>query len=437
MEPTDGANFQPDSGRIDANFFSMNDFDVIVLGGGPAGSTAGAFLAKEGKRVLVLEKERFPRFHVGESLLPYNKRLFAEMGLLEKMEGMNFMQKNGAQFWLGNGKSKVDFLFRDGTFNEETTAFQVERSVFDEMLLRNAATQGATVREECTVMETAIHADSVSVTYRENGEERTATGKFLMDATGQANFTGNREGIKESFEGHRKVAMFGHFSGIELPQGERQGDIIIVRLEDGWFWIIPLSPEKVSVGLVIDVKRWKDSGFSPKEMFDSVVAGSSAVKEKMEGSELIGKIHVVSDFSYQNRRFASPRLVRVGDAAGFLDPIFSSGVYLAMTSARDGAMAVAKALDRNAAFDPMLAKYEKKLRAEMAQYWKLIKNYYTTPFIDLFMTPDPPLNLRSAVNSILAGRLNPSWAVRWRLWAFYWCVKIQKKFPLAPRTDFA
>jgi FADH2-dependent halogenase len=275
------------------------------------------------------------------------------------------------------------------------------------------------------------------VKFRHGEDEHAVTGKFLIDATGQANFTGNRDGLKQNFEGHRKVALFGHFSGIPLPEGERQGDIIIVRLEDGWFWIIPLSPEKVSVGLVCDVKRFKDSGLKPKEMFDSVVAGSVALSAQLAHAELLGKLHVVSDFSYQNKCFASPRLVRAGDAAGFLDPIFSSGVYLAMTSARDAAKAVSKAVDQNVAMNSDIKRYEKGLRREMAQYWKLIKNYYTTPFIDLFMTPDPPLNLRSAVNSVLAGRLHQSWAVRWRLWAFYWCVRIQKKFPLAPRTDFA
>ncbi len=415
----------------------MTDFDVIILGGGPAGSTAATYLARSGQRVLILERESFPRFHVGESLLPYNRRIFEEMGLLEEIDDQGYMVKHGAQFWLGNGRRHVEILFREGHFNEEFTAFQVERSQFDELLLRHASKQGAEVREACTVMATEVTEQAVSATYQNASGEHRVTGKFLIDATGQANFTGNAAGLKVPYAGHRKVAIFGHFTGVKLPPGDKMGDIIIIRLEDGWFWLIPLSEEKVSVGLVCDVARFKASGLSPEAMFDSVVAEQRAAQERMEQAIRVGKIHVISDYSYQNRQFVSPRLVRVGDAAGFLDPIFSSGVYLAMTSGRDAARGVAGALARNKSMTAELRRYQKQLRKEMGLYWSLIQRYYTTPFIDLFMDPDPPLQLRSAVNSVLAGRLHQSWSVRWRLWVFYFLVKLQRRFALAPRTNFS
>jgi flavin-dependent dehydrogenase len=415
----------------------MTDFDVIILGGGPAGSTAATYLARSGQRVLILERATFPRFHVGESLLPYNRRIFEEMGLLEEIESQQYMVKHGAQFWLGNGRRHVEILFREGHFNEEFTAFQVERSKFDELLLRHAAKQGAEVREACVVTATEVGAEVVSATYKNGDSEHRVTGRFLIDATGQANFTGNAAGMKVPYKGHRKVAIFGHFTGVPLPAGERKGDIIIIRLEDGWFWLIPLSPEKVSVGLVCDVEHFKASGLSPQAMFDSVVAEQRAAKERMKSAVLDGKIHVISDYSYQNRQFVSPRLVRVGDAAGFLDPIFSSGVYLAMTSGRDAARGVADALGKNKSMTPELMRYQKQLRKEMGMYWSLIQRYYSTPFIDLFMTPDPPMKLRSAVNSVLAGRLHQSWSVRWRLWVFYFLVKLQRRFAIAPRTNFS
>ncbi|MBP7950726.1 MAG: tryptophan 7-halogenase, partial [Verrucomicrobiales bacterium] len=248
--------------------------DAVIVGGGPAGSTAAAFLAKAGHRVLVLERESFPRFHVGESLLPYNRRIFAEMGILEEVERRGFMVKQGAQFWLGNGRKNIQLLFREGTYNEEITSFQVERSEFDTLLLENAAKQGAEVRQLTKVVSYQVLADRVEVGVESEAAGReTVNGKFLIDATGQANFTGNSEKLREGCEGHRKIAIFGHFHGVAWPkEGERCGDVVVARLEDGWFWLIPLTLEKLSVGLVCDVERFKAGGLRPLEFFQKTVA---------------------------------------------------------------------------------------------------------------------------------------------------------------------
>ncbi|MGI8604393.1 MAG: NAD(P)/FAD-dependent oxidoreductase [Verrucomicrobiales bacterium] len=409
----------------------MTRYDAIIIGGGPAGSTAATVLARTGRRILVLEREKFPRFHIGESLLPYNRRLFGELGLLPLIEQAGFVRKFGAQFWLGDGSRHVEVRFAEGAFNEETSAFQVERSIFDDLLLRHSEKQGAEVREGCSVNGYVVSRDGVHV-QTDAGEFAS---KFLIDASGQANFSGNREGVKEIYSRHRKVAVFGHFTGVTVPDAEKAGDIVIVRLSEEWAWLIPLAGGKMSVGVVMDLKRVKESARAPAELFWDIVRQSSLLAEKLRPAGMIGSLRTISDYSYSNRRFVSPRLVRVGDAAAFMDPIFSSGVYLAMRSAREAAFAIEDALIRGAAMTARLRRYERWLRRSMSLYWKLIEKFYTRPFIEVFLAPDPPFKVNAAVNSVLAGRIEATWAVRWRLALFYLIVRVHERFglPQVPR----
>ena len=411
-------------------------YDAIIIGGGPGGSTAATFLRQAGRKVLLLEKEHFPRFHLGESLLPYNRLIFAEMGVLKEIEASGFPRKLGAQFCLGNGAKSMRVSFGEGQLSREGEAFQVERAKFDHILLKHAARCGADVREGWTVNRFKVEKEMACVEASNNGTTEEFKAPFLIDASGRANVTGNQEGLRVTHPHMKKLAVFSHFSGVWRDAGATRDDIVIVRLENKWFWLIPISAEKVSVGCVMDQEEFQRHGAPPGEQFDQIWRSSKEMVKRMEGATALAPIRTTSDFSYHNRRLAGPRLLRVGDAAGFMDPIFSAGVYMACYSGRLAAKNVLASL---AAGDDGAARfraYEKKVFKSMKFYWRMVELFYTKPFMEVLLEPRDGFLLTSAITAALAGELENPWRVRWRLWIFFTVVKLQRWHPLLPRIDW-
>jgi flavin-dependent dehydrogenase len=413
-------------------------YDALIVGGGPGGTAAATYLAQAGKKVLVLEKEHFPRFHIGESLLPYNQAIFREMGVLSELEAAGYPKKLGAQFHLSNGSKILKLVFRNGCWTKEISSFQVERSTFDHILLKRAAAAGAEVREGWTVTKTTNDSERVSVSARsDKGETATFTGKFLLDASGRGNFTGNQEGIRIIHKDLKKLAVFAHFENVRLDEGTAAGDTVIVRLEDKWFWVIPISKEKTSVGCVMDQEEFMRSKQTPEEAFTRAWESSSVMARRMELARRLGNYQTTTDFSYYNRTLVGPRLLRVGDAAGFMDPIFSAGVYLAMYSGKIGAETVLKCLARNTSGAGLLANYERKVFHGMKFYWDMVEHFYTRPFMELFIQPRSRYRLPDAIVAMLAGELEGGWKIAWRRWLFFQLVKLQAKWPLVPRITYS
>lgn len=416
---------------------SHDAYDALIIGGGPGGSATATFLARAGKSVLVLEKEHFPRFHIGESLLPYNHPIFEEMGVLPRLEAAGFTRKLGAQFHLGNSTKRLKLAFRNGRFTRSRVAFHVERATFDDLLLKHARSSGAEVREGWMVTKFTTDNSGVSIEARgENGATETIRGSFLIDASGRVNLTGNQEGLRVAYPSLKKLAIFGHFENVKMDQGPEAGDILVIRLEDKWFWLIPLSPRKVSVGMVMNQDEFTRTKQSPADLFACVWQSSSEMRERMKDSTLVSPIQATSDFSYRNRRLVGQRLLRVGDAAGFLDPIFSSGVYVAMYSGRLAAKAVLAALASGNDGQHRFRRYEKKVTAAMDLYWEMVEGFYTRPFMELFMEPRKKFQLPDAIVAILAGELEGGWKLNWRLRLFYWLVKLHARRPLVPGITF-
>lgn len=408
--------------------------DVIVIGGGPAGSTAATLLARQGHSVTLLERERFPRFQIGESLLPYNNDLFERLGVTEQLKSGPFFPKFGAYFVTGDGKVGYRFRFDRNLRAPYTRSFQVKRAEFDHVLLKNAAANGVEVREQTSVSAVDLSDPERAVITIAGGEQLEA--RFVVDASGHGSVVGQKVGEKSDIAELRKIAFFAHYKNVVKDAGRDAGNTLIVILKGGsWFWLIPVTDEIMSVGVVVDRDHFLACGLQPQQLLDRTIAQTPFVAERMRDAEQTTQIYARKDFSFRMRNLVGPNYALAGDAAGFMDPIFSTGVFMAMKSADIVAAAAGERLKGGSM--KALRRYERDMTGALDKYTRFILRFYERNFLEVFLQPSPRFGLLRAIIGVLAGDIFAQRNNRLKLAAFFLLVRLQKfRGGIAPRIDW-
>ncbi|MDX2079169.1 MAG: NAD(P)/FAD-dependent oxidoreductase [Terrimicrobiaceae bacterium] len=413
----------------------MNDerFDVAVLGGGPAGSTAAAILARRGRRVVVFERERFPRFHIGESLLPRSMSALERSGVLPKIEAAGFVRKFGAEICSGCGTRESRFYFKDGFRPESETAFQVTRAEFDKILLDHAESCGADVRQETAVESVDFDAGEAAVRFQGPGDHGEVRARFVLDCTGRHALMGTQKGLKQRYEGLDKIAVYAHYHGVPRPDGIDGTLTRMVRAADRWFWMIPLADDRMSVGVVADTAVFRESRLAAEEFLTRSIQSLPVMQERLATARMVTKVYVSGDYSYRSSELFGERWLSAGDAAGFIDPVFSSGVFLAILGAEQAAEALDEALTHPDRARTAFSRHARRLEKVMGLYLRFVRAWYRQEFIETVLNPREFFGIVPAVNAVLAGNTGAEFALRWRLALFQLIVTIQRFVPLCPR----
>lgn len=396
--------------------------DLAIIGGGPSGSTLASLVARQGHSVLVLEKDEHPRFHIGESLLPHNLRIFRRLGVLDELKAIG-VRKPGVDFTTENEKEtthEIRFSEALEVVDGCDHAYQVLRSDFDRMMFEHAGRSGAQLVMGARVREVEFDRDDgVVLEVEHEGSTRHIGARFVVDASGRDCFLARRFDLQERNRQHGTAALYGHFHNVPRRTGESAGNISIYWFDEGWIWMIPLPEGVMSIGAVCNPQYLRQRGRDVQGFFEATIRRNRHAWTRMSQGELISPITATGNYSYFSRRLDGERWLMVGDAGIFIDPVFSSGVFFGMHSGELGAEVVLAELagDRSAA-DRARKRFRKRIQRGVKELSWLIYRFPSPAMRQLFISSQTALGIRAAVISALAGDVHDNWRVRLRLRLF-------------------
>jgi flavin-dependent dehydrogenase len=414
--------------------------DVLIIGGGPAGATAACLLAEQGRDTVLLEKAEHPRFHIGESLLPRNMEIIDRLGLREAVAAIGVF-KPGAEFVSDATGETIAFDFSKAIGTTDTAAYQVVRSEFDALLFAEARRRGARAWERTLVTDVQpAGVDGrlrVTATDQATGRARQFAPRFVLDASGRDTFMASRLQTKRSSKKNNTAAVFAHYRGVDMRRGDREGYITVHLADDGWFWMIPLPNDVMSVGFVGTQRAFKDRRASMDAFFDTRLRTSPTVSARMEHAERISAVTAAGNYSYEAQTSWGENYMLVGDAFAFVDPVFSSGVLLAMTSGEMAAGVAAAWIDNPARGRAMARRAERTLRGGMRRISWLIYRINSPVLRDMFLAPSNRLRMRDGLIALLSGNLRQDPALRLPVLAFkgaYYMLSVLSRLGIRPVT---
>ena len=387
----------------------MSDFfDCVVIGAGPAGCTTAALVAEAGLSTLLVEREKVPRFHVGESLMPETYWTLERLGVLEKMDDLGFVAKTGVQFVGRSGRESQPFFFRDHDPRECSTTWHVERGRFDKMLFDTAAQRGADCRDQTRVNSLELNDESphtVSIKNKD-GQRQDITAKVVVDGSGQSALIASRLGLREFNKRLRKASIWTYYKGAARCEDPERMTTTILHTSDrrAWFWYIPLADDIVSIGVVGDNEYLLKGRGTPAEIFAEELEKCEVVQQRIGNSEPIGEFHTAKEFSYWSKQHAGPGWVLVGDAFGFIDPVYSSGVFLAFKSGELAADAIIDGFQKNDLSAAQLGHWTEEFMSGAQWLRKLVHAFYSDEFSFGSFMKDHPEH-QGNLTDLLIGRV--------------------------------
>lgn len=395
-------------------------FDVIVAGGGPAGTTIATILSQRGWKVLLLDKDRHPRFHIGESLLPMNLPIFERLGVADEVRRIGVV-KRGADFCVGAESEFVTYRFTRALRESPPNAYEVRRSDFDKLLIDNASHNGVTVRECTRVMSVEPRANGGFEigAQGESGEHESTDCRFFVDATGRDGLLGRKLGLRQRNRDHATAAIYAHYRGVTRRPGEDAGNISIYWFAHGWIWMIPLPDDVMSVGAVCRPDYLKTRNTPRTEFLEATLRLSPEAWSRMQAATLDREAEASGNYSYGSTRIGGAGYLLAGDAYAFVDPVFSSGVYLAMSSAERAASVVEDWLQgRRMTYRARLLLHELRVRRAIRTFSWFIYRFTSPAMRELFSRPRNIFGAEQAVISMLSGDVYTGGLVRARIAVF-------------------